>query len=185
MSENDQPAIEGLRQALAAGFIDAATFEALAAARASKVAASMNPAASACRRPSIAGWSFSLTSRPSVPGRWAHQSTSEQAAPRTAPAVARDPQRVERALGEFSILSPNCASRNLDLDQPGWCDVLDGGHDHVLDGAYARPTRGAQDDDSDCSCAEVLLMLQPAIRGDQEIKAFSLHRRKEFAVSQR
>ncbi len=35
MSENDQPAIEGLRQALAAGFIDAATFEALAAARAS------------------------------------------------------------------------------------------------------------------------------------------------------
>ena len=32
MSENDQPAIEGLRQALAAGFIDAATFEALAAA---------------------------------------------------------------------------------------------------------------------------------------------------------
>ena len=32
MSDNDQPAIDGLRQALAAGFIDAATFEALAAA---------------------------------------------------------------------------------------------------------------------------------------------------------
>jgi hypothetical protein len=32
VSDNDQPAIDGLRQALAAGFIDAATFEALAAA---------------------------------------------------------------------------------------------------------------------------------------------------------
>lgn len=43
MSENDQPAIDGLRQALAAGFIDAATFEAAVAA----IAARANAAAAA------------------------------------------------------------------------------------------------------------------------------------------
>ncbi|MEF8755625.1 MAG: NACHT domain-containing protein [Accumulibacter sp.] len=45
MSENDQPAIDGLRQALAAGFIDAATFEAAVAA----IAARANAAAAAAR----------------------------------------------------------------------------------------------------------------------------------------
>jgi predicted RNA-binding protein associated with RNAse of E/G family len=45
VSENDQPAIDGLRQALAAGFIDAATFEAAVAA----IAARANAAAAAAR----------------------------------------------------------------------------------------------------------------------------------------